>query len=185
MVSNRRLKFLFKALCKRYNIPACRIFFTNLNPKIEANGMLIASIRYPEGSKILIDKNLNNDKLKIQTIYHEFRHYWQLCHYTKIFSIYNKYHNIFRLIQFCPLNILEEDALIFSLTRRRYVPEFLLDLRWILALLECKDQESFEALCHNILSRYPEEVLRIRDNYIPRSKIFFESLSLYTGTYFE
>ena len=174
MISNKRLEFIFKALCKRYELKPCILKFKSLKKEL-AGGILHPNLENETESIIIIDLDISDEE-KITSIYHEFKHYWQMCKKRRAFLRHQEYFNFFSVYPNSPINFIEEDALMFGITRGKFSPDYLLASKMFELLESCEEPEEILKLCQLILERYPEEYRQIRDKKISRHLIENEIL---------
>ena len=78
-------------------------------------------------SEILINSDIIDQELAVCTVYHEFRHAWQLKNYPDLFHWWISHYDIYMDYYDTPINSMESDAILFGYSHGKKNREDLLD----------------------------------------------------------
>lgn len=119
MLNINELNKICKELSLQYNIKVT-VKIANL-PK-DFNG----KFNYAS-AEILINGDIADQELAICTVYHEFRHAWQLKNYPDLFYWWMSHYDIYMDYYDTPVNSMESDALLFGYSHGKKNRKDLLD----------------------------------------------------------
>lgn len=163
MYTEKELQYHLNLLLERYNLPIdVKIKKDNskLNPKeIGKFDPLIQD-------KIFLTEDISiDDSLLLKTLYHEFRHLWQMIKHNDIYLWWNNHEDIYRKYYEWPIVIEEEDARIFGFSLGEFDLENLFYKYTVEDMDDIIKTKSYRLESRKIVLQYPIEVIDLMENH--------------------
>lgn len=163
MYTEEELQYHLDSLLRCYNISLnvkVKRDNSKLNPKEIGKFDPLIRDRIFLTEDIFID-----DSFLLKTLYHEFRHLWQMIKHNDMYLWWNDHENVYRKYYHLPIVIEEEDARIFGFSLGKF------DLESIFYKYTPSDMDnivSTKSYClesRKIVLQYPIEVIDLMENH--------------------